>query len=232
MLLTRQNLDNLEIANRLRFHHIDVVTWSPIEIKKIAYRPVAADFDQSDKILILSKNCAQKKLLDVLKNNYKKIICIGKSTAEKTQQLINNNVDYITESSSENLLKKLNDQHFKQVIILKGKNGRNLIEKTFTKKNTKVIKINLYERINTKIQKEKKEKVEKNVEIITATSVEILDNIDRQIQLNKNKVKLIVFSNRIKNKAKELKFKNITVVDKMNNEGLFKKIVEAHEKQS
>ena len=234
VLVTRSTSDSLIIERLLEKKEIDSILWSPITITETNVSIDETDFKKAQLIIILSKNAIQTRINRYLKKYSTKMLCIGKGSAEKIFEQTHNKPAYISNSSSEVLLENKRVKEAEKILILKGEKGRGILERELIKKEKEVKILNLYRREKNKANTKTVKTIRENAPLlITATSVEILDQITTLYvneSINLKKITVVTFSNRISQRAFELGYKNTLLVNQMNNKGIVEKILEYYEK--
>lgn len=177
------------------------------------------DLDQYSTVIALSQYAA-KPALELIDEYWPQApiqqtwYAIGRATAN----VIASNVDTLVEPeadfSSEELLELPGLQSFDddRVLILKGKNGRDTIEKALTERGAKVDNLELYERVAPNYSNEEIETalIQFTPRYIVALSGETVRNLKRfadQIQLDLSQHHLIVPSERVAHVAMQAGFK-------------------------
>jgi uroporphyrinogen-III synthase len=152
---------------------------------------------------------------------------IGKKSAQLFNQLTTTKVNYPEQENSEGLLIKLQQESVQNhtVLILCGNSGRQLLAQTLTNRKAKVKSITCYCRkpitYPPKI-------LSSNIEnqIIIITSLEHLIQLELYINLeHKMLANLVVTSQRIFAKAKQLNWQKILLVNSANNQNIFKTVM-------
>ncbi len=163
-------------------------------------------------------------------------IAIGQSTAKQLQQLVNTTVHFPTRSDSENLLAlpALTDVAGKNVLILRGNGGRELIYQALNSVGAKVKYCEAYQRKMTHFNAaiKTKEWQEKDIDTIIITSGEQLTFFTAQFSNNDlnwvQHCKLLVPSERINQIAKQLGYQHIETVGGASNSDLLNYINRYH----
>ncbi|WP_410051815.1 uroporphyrinogen-III synthase [Buchnera aphidicola] len=115
-----------------------------------------------------------------------------------------------------------------KIILLKGENGRKLVEKSLQKNNFNISVIECYKKIFKKINNlEIKKWRFYQINTLIVTSGDILNRLNEQIDvLNKNewlfKCKIFVASNRLGDMAERIGWKDVIVCYCADNENLLK----------
>lgn len=197
----------------------------------------------------IARLLAHGKIPDTLK-----LATIGKASAQKMRQILGRAPDiYPTEQyNSEALLALDSLQHEqvnnKTIVIFRGCGGRELLAESLRHRGAKVAYIEVYQRIKPEITIQHLETIFGTAEqphIITITSSEGLDNLvailreaisnDSQYGNNVNhsyleclwQIPLVVVTEKMRNKAQTLGFKNtIIVAAKASNEALLDSVLE------
>lgn len=201
----------------------------------------------SDIVLIFSKKAINYINIYFFKNNliwpiYPQYYTIGASTAVLLRKYVQKKI-FVPKGkeNSENLLLLLNkvDLLEKKIVLLQGKNGRNLIKKNLQKKSCDISIVECYKRIFKIIDLYKEVKKWRNWQIntILVTSSEVLNKLNNEISiLDKKewlfKCKIFVIGERLAKIAKNIGWdsSNIIVSDYANNKKLFKLIIEKSKK--
>jgi uroporphyrinogen-III synthase len=152
---------------------------------------------------------------------------IGKKTAKLLNQFTPNQVIYPAQENSEGLLALLTYESVKNrtVLILRGNVGRPLLMESLTEMQANVKLLECYQRhpitYSTDILTNNIKK-----QIIIITSVQHLMQVELYCKTqHKNFATLIVTSERIFEKAKQLKWKKVLQVKGANNQILFKTMI-------
>jgi uroporphyrinogen-III synthase len=192
-----------------------------------------------DALIFISANAVDYGLevLSSLNHHHGQIFAVGAATAKK----INNygfKVDAFPpeKASSESLLamKEIRQLSNKEILIFRGKGGRETLKEGLGKNNI-VEYIEVYERTQCKIAPSHHEVLAQFLNndkgVITITSVENLSTMMAMIeQINADAVQsikhypLVVLSERIKTYAQSIGFNHIEVAQKTNDEGLVQAI--------
>lgn len=148
---------------------------------------------------------------------------IGKKSAQLFSQLTTVKVNYPNREDSEGLLALLQQYPVKQqtVLILYGNSGRQLLIQTLIARKAKVKLIECYTRNPiTYPSNTLSGQIAKQIFIIT--SLEHLNQLELYTShAHKKQANLLVPSQRILAKAKQLKWQNIVLVNSANNQNLF-----------
>lgn len=192
-------------------------------------------------VIFISANAVQfalqkrQKFLKLIGSAY--VAAIGKATRNA---LFENElkVDLLpaTQSNTEGLLatKEMNQVAGQAVLIVRGKAGRETLAKELVNRGAQVDYMQVYDRVLAEQDGELIEQMlaKNKLHVITITSVEALMNlmkmVNRAFHQQLTKVALVVFSERIKNAAEELQFKQIVVTDTMSDEALVESISKIH----
>lgn len=154
----------------------------------------------------------------------KNIICVGSSTAEKLNVLLSENtlmhssmnLVIAEPSNSEGILLSECLQCIKEVpiAIIKGRGGRDLLEKELTQRHAKVTVLDVYQRIvNTQNLDDEKVIIEQT-DCLVATSVEIVEAIfNNYDKARLRNIHWIVPSLRIKQRTESLGVANVLLSD-------------------
>lgn len=199
----------------------------------IASCPVNKTYDV---VIFISVNAVDYGI-KILKNiNYSKIFAVGGATARK---LIKNHIivdDFPrTKPSSESLLsiESVSKLASKNILIFRGKGGRETLKNGLTKNSNTVEYLEVYQRnicqVSDLHKKSIKEFFTKKSGFISITSIDslkalldIVNKIDNEAKLKT--YPLIVFSQRIKEYALKIGFKKIFITSEMSDKGIVEAI--------
>lgn len=155
-------------------------------------------------------------------------MAIGEATAKLFSKLTSARVIYPqNDENSENLLSlpELSQVNDKQVLILRGNGGRELLGSILQSKGAKVEYCECYQRIPITYPRTEIDQWENDTSIII-TSLESLLNLDLCVTSKQRSLcTLIISSPRIANKAKQLGWNNCRLSNSANNQILFKTIM-------
>ena len=148
---------------------------------------------------------------------------IGKKSAQLFKQFTEVEVNYPDREDSEGLLVLLQQQSVKQrnILILCGNSGRPLLSQTLMNRQAKVKLIECYTRIPIIYQPDiLSEHISQQLIIIT--SIEHLNQLESySSDEHKKQSRLLVTSQRIFTKAKELTWQNVLFVNSADNQTVF-----------
>jgi uroporphyrinogen-III synthase len=155
---------------------------------------------------------------------------IGKKSAQLFSQFTTAKINYPEKENSEGLLAKLQQESVQNhtILILCGNSGRQLLAQTLTNRKAKVKSIACYDRKPINYPSNIFSRNTEN-QIIIITSLEHLIQLELYSNLkHKTQVNLVVTSQRIFAKAKQLKWQKILLVNSANNQNLFEAITINH----
>ncbi|OCG22951.1 MULTISPECIES: uroporphyrinogen-III synthase [unclassified Gilliamella] len=148
---------------------------------------------------------------------------IGKKSAKLFNQFTTTKVNYPDKENSEGLLAKLQQEPIQNhtILILCGNSGRQLLTQTLENRKVKVKSIVCYCRESIPyLPNILSSNIKKQIIIITSLEhliqLELYSNLEHKTQAN-----LVVTSQRIFVKAKQLKWQKILLVNSANNQNLF-----------
>ncbi len=236
LLATRQPEDNAQITRVLQKQGWKVFNWPALVIEPLNLsmeKPSNKIETRIDIVIFNSKNTVRKDIINLLDLEQKKVVCVGGSTSEKLRHLTGITAITPKKTTTEGLLELpvLNTRD-KKIIIVKGKGGRKKLKQVLIKRKNKVKTISVYKRKINIMSKAIAVKInEFHPGYLLATSIKSLDSIKFQVDgglLSKKIIqsKLICFSERIKNEANKMGFKNTIIVKKMSNNGIIETLVE------
>lgn len=152
---------------------------------------------------------------------------IGYKSAELFKQLSHKDVCFPTQENSEGLLQLLAQQTVKNrtVLILRGDSGRQLLAEQLTQREAKVKLLQCYRR---KVIQYPADILSVHIDqqLIVITSIDHLLQLETYCQAeHKRQARLMVTSQRIFAKAKQLQWQKILLVDSANNQTLFEVLI-------
>jgi len=207
----------------------EAIAFPTIDIVPIAVHDVA-DLNKQDIIIFVSQNAViyfDSKLKQMLANDVLNI-AVGASTATCMQQ---HGFHAIVQASppagTESLLamSELDDVDGKQIVIVRGQNGRELLAETLTERGAKTRYIEVYQRA-LPVSTQQMTKQALSAERIIVSSVNSLVNLCQLLGKENIKNKhLIVVSNRIKQYAIEQGFKHIDVAEDASDHALMQQLL-------
>lgn len=183
-------------------------------------------------VIFISHNAVKnsKYLFNKINFDKTKIAAIGIKTKKELQKNnINVDISPKNEFSTEGLLKEMNGIDFNQedILIVRGKGGREKLRNKLINKGAKVNYLEVYERTPMELKNEYKENLcsflTSNSGIIIITSIDVLTffaNMIKKLDIpinNLTKYKILTLSNRIKNKAYSIGFHNVEVISNINS---------------
>lgn len=189
-----------------------------------------AQLDSSAIVIVVSPQVSHILKQQAVSINFPKHInyyAVGKRSATLFRQLSQTTVHYPNCENSEGLLALLEKQPLagRKALILCGNGGRELLAQQLCKHNMDVIRLACYHRqvihypatiLATDISQQ----------LIVITSIEHLMQLERYCQTaHKNHAQLIVSSERIYHRAKQLKWQKVLPIDCANNQILFKTVL-------
>ena len=148
---------------------------------------------------------------------------IGKKSAQLFKQFTEVEVNYPDKEDSEGLLVLLQQQSVKQrnILILCGNSGRPLLSQTLMNRQAKVKLIECYTRIPI-IYRPDILSEHISQQLIIITSIEHLNQLESySSDEHKKQSRLLVTSQRILTKAKELTWQNVLLVKSADNQTIF-----------
>lgn len=148
---------------------------------------------------------------------------IGKKSAQLFKQFAQVDVFYPDREDSEGLLTLLQNHPVNQrtVLILCGNSGRKLLEQTLMRRQAKVKLIECYTRIPMSYRKDVLSK-HISKQLIIITSLEHLNQLESySSNVHKTVSHLIVTSQRIFTKARELQWRNVLLIKSADNQTIF-----------
>ena len=148
---------------------------------------------------------------------------IGKKSAQLFKQFTEVEVNYPDREDSEGLLSLLQQQSVKQrnILILCGNSGRPLLSQTLMNRQAKVKLIECYTRIPI-IYRPDILSEHISQQLIIITSIEHLNQLESySSDEHKKQSRLLVTSQRILTKAKELTWQNVLLVKSADNQTIF-----------
>lgn len=161
------------------------------------------------------------------------VIAIGQATASALRN-VGINVDLMPErgfnSEAVLALPELQQLSGKSCLIVRGKGGRELLPETLKKRGAKVDSLEVYQRVQPKVDVNHVENLLDNneLDVITITSVEALINLLKIFGSNKQllfSIPLVVISERIGKVAKQLGFTQIVISEQPSDTALVKAIL-------
>jgi len=172
----------------------------------------------------------------------KQLIAVGRGTAARLEKNGFNDVLIPDSSNAEGLLKLSSLQSIRgqQILLIKGRGGRELLEKTLSERGAICYSLDVYSRVVETIDETHWQgfmaPVIKNSEllidqpllnIITLASVEALEALKPKLLDAKvsERITLVVASDRIAKKAADYRFGDIVVADSATNEATLKAIM-------
>lgn len=213
------------------------ILFPTLKIEPIKSKPLK---DHYDAVIFISANAVEHGLevLSLLDHRYNKIFAVGGATAKKLNDY-GYRVDAFPskKASSESLLamdevKELSNNN---ILIFRGKGGRETLKKGLIKKNNQVEYIEVYKRVECEDTQLHKESLFRLLNfqdsVVTITSIEslsamlsLIKKIDIDLLYKVQKIPLIVLSERIREFAKSVDFLQIYVATEPNNNGIVEKI--------
>ncbi|MFN3235222.1 MAG: uroporphyrinogen-III synthase [Gammaproteobacteria bacterium] len=190
--------------------------------------PGKTDIDacsHADIIIFVSRNAARCGIGYMNKNA--RTFAVGQGTASTLQESDIDNVEVPKNFNSEALLAmpELVDVQEKAIVIMAGKGGRDLLEKTLKARGAKVHKVAVYERILPEFSQAQLESVFETIipDAIVCTSVESLENLVKcavKFKATLLQLALVVISPRIADHAKKLGFQEILLAASASNQAI------------
>ncbi len=230
-----ENLCNLIEVNNgvpIRFPTLEILP-KILKIDKIDYSLTHADW-----LIFTSTNavccyCSQLDDAKMLKLKIKSCLAIGQAT-EKALKTIGLNVDLMPEHgyNSEALLELevLQNVSQKNIVIIRGENGRETLSAVLTQRGANVSYQNVYQREIPKIDCSEVSRLirQKHLDLITVTSGEAIQNLVTMLPNSEHnflrKIPLVVVSERIKTIAKDLGFEHIALAQTPSDDAIFNTI--------
>ena len=205
----------------------EVIAFPVISIKPIAVEDNAAS--NCEMIIFVSRNAVSYFVDGSREQPCDSIQCvaIGAGTAKRMIECgLRVDIQAPSPAGSESLLamSEFQDVSGTDIVIVRGQGGRELLADTLTARGASVQYLEVYQRQITSPNNDKIEQA-KQVDCSIVTSVAGLDNLCQLIKGDtlKNK-RLIVISERIKQRALELGFQKIYVADDASDNAIVQKI--------
>jgi len=192
----------------------------------------AEDFQQA---IFISANAVKysveksKALVDMLPDQ---LIAVGQGTANCLYEAGFNNIVFPEQFNSEGLLElpQLQDVRGQQILIIKGRGGRALLEKTLIKRGAICHYLDVYCRvtglINTDQWNEFLSAGKQNIITIASAEAMVALNYPQDRDSWRERVILVVASERIKEKALQYGYQQIKVADTASNDAMMKAITQ------
>ena len=211
---------------------------TPLSCPTLEVKPLNVELvdDEYDAVIFISKNAVDYGLetFELIDHDYLKIFAVGSATA---QHLENHNIQVDAfpklDASSEALLSlpQLRRLADKRVLIIRGRGGRETLKKGLEKKHNQVDYAEVYDRVVTDLTdlhfKAITQFLQDKAGAITITSVEnlnalleIVSLLDAELIEELQTYPLILLSQRIADKARELGFNHLYVADDTNDQAL------------
>ncbi len=190
---------------------------------------------ESDWFIFTSTNavrcyCSQLDDAKMRRLKTKSCLAIGQATA-KALITVGLNVDLIPEHgyNSEALLElaQLQNVSQKNIVIIRGENGRETLAETLKKRGANISYQNVYKREIPEV--DCTEILQKQLDFITITSGEAIQNLVTMLPESQHdwlkKISLIVVSERIQTIAKKLGFESVTLAKMPSDDAILKTIM-------
>lgn len=227
ILVTRPEHQATPLTDAIKGHAGIPVLFPTIHIDWVTARqPAVADI-----YIFISNNAVQgfiRSGLSIVQGAY--IFAVGKATARALADHGYKNILTPRHGfDSEALLKEetLQNVQSKRIAIIRGYGGRELLATELSKRGALPEYIEVYKRQKSPYNKEQVKKIlAENIDIIIATSNEILDNTVSILQQQKDirQLPLVVISQRMKNHAIGLGFTNILLSDGTSSDAIIQTI--------
>jgi len=232
VMVSRAGGTGLQLTKRLKEQGIPAWYIPTLDIVAEEILLPAEDFQQA---IFISANAVKysveksKTLVDMLPDE---LIAVGQGTANGLYEAGFNNVIIPQQFNSEGLLElpQLQDVTGQQILIIKGRGGRDLLEKTLTKRGAICLHLDVYGRVTGLINAHHWNEFLSagKQHIITIASVEAMIALNNQPHRDSwsEGVILVVASERIKEKALEYGYQQIKVADTASNDAMMKAITQ------
>lgn len=232
VMVSRAGDTGLQLTKRLKEKGIPAWYIPTLQIVAEEILLPAEDFQQA---IFISANAVKysvmksKTLVDMLPAE---LIAVGQGTANCLYEAGFNDVIIPQQFNSEGLLElpQLKDVTGQQILIVKGRGGRDLLEKTLTKRGAVCHHLDVYGRVTGLINPHHWNEFLSagKQHIITIASVEAMIALNSQPHRDSwgESVILIVASERIKQKALQYGYQQIKVADTASNDAMMKSITQ------
>ncbi len=226
VMVSRAGRMGLQLAERLKEKEIPAWNIPTLEIVAEEILLPAEDFQQA---IFISANAViysvqkSKMLIDMLPDQ---LIAVGQGTANCLYEAGFNNIVIPEQFNSEGLLAlpQLQDVTGQQILIIKGRGGRTLLEKTLTNRGAICHHLDVYGRVTGLINVDRWNEFLSagKQNIITIASVEAMVAINNQPDRDSwgESVILVVASERIQEKALQYGYQQIKLADTASNDAM------------
>jgi len=232
VLVTRPEAQATTLCDLIAAAGGEPITFPVIDIKAIAveqWNDVL--FAEQDMLIFISRNAVIHFMANVDKTlpNSIQMVAVGSATAMAMHEYgLNVDVQAPKPAGSESLLamSELHNVSGKKIVIIRGQGGRELLADTLTARGARVQYIEVYQRQLSSPNNDKIEQAQQ-ADCSIVTSVASLENMCQLIDVDGLKDKqLIVISERIKQRAFELGFQEISVTDDASDDAIMQKVRE------
>jgi uroporphyrinogen-III synthase len=241
VMVTRSGKSGEQLTNLLKNEGYQSWYTPTLKINKESLLIPAEDFQQA---IFVSQNAVKYSIersqlvTDMLPTQ---LIAVGEGTAARLQQNGFDDVIIPESSNTEGLLELSSLQSIKgqQILLIKGRGGRELLEKTLTDRGAICYPLEVYSRVSqvieekswnefsaTAIQNNTISLNKRLLNIITLASVDALEALKQKLS-DENvaaQIILVVASERIAKQVAKYQVKDIIVADSANNEAVIKTI--------
>lgn len=237
-VVTRPQNQATSLCQLIHQYHGHAITLPLIAIKPLMF---ALDQQQSllkkaDIIIFISANAvihARPLYNAIIQNSALKIAAIGNKTLQTLKsENITPDIAPSDQFNSEALLNTTEMHHVqnKHIVIIRGKGGRELLAQTLMQRGSYVHYIEVYERIMPEYTDRQLINIlSTNIDVLTATSNEMLDNLSHVIQrinsIDYFNKPLVVISERMVKYARKLGFKSLLLTDHVSDEAIVETIL-------
>ena len=232
VLVTRSGRAGNDLVEQLKCSGVDSYHLPTLRITKLDYCLSAEDYQQA---IFLSTNAVkfsveQSQLVkDLLPEQ---IIAVGKATAQRLEKNALKDVIIPETASSEGLLNLPALQSIKgqQILIIKGRGGRELLQTKLAELGAICHELEVYDRVQNTLDMQLLDKfitAQALTKIVTFASVDGMNALIRQINDKTLLLKLValVASERIAKKAAKAGFKSVVVADSASNEDMMASVI-------
>ena len=163
------------------------------------------------------------------------LVAIGRATAQCLAQKLRPATIVPSENqtfNTENLLQhpELVEIQGKQILLVKGEGGRQLLAETLRARGAEVTEAIVYRRIRLEYEHQVLQETIDVVDLLTATSIEILQNLCVQFadwSVRLYQLPLIVISERIAHQARSRGFRHVLVTQQADDQAIVKSLQKA-----
>jgi uroporphyrinogen-III synthase len=234
VLITRPQQQAKDLCKRVNDTGAIAIFFPVIEIVPIPYEQWSeCEIDKQDLLIFISRNAVSNfvgELTDLLPKSIQ-LAAVGRGTAElmKTYNL-RVDIQPVQSSGSEGLLAvpELQDVVGKNIVIVRGKGGRELLAESLAARGAKIEYIEVYERILASPSALQYQQA-LNADCIVCTSVMGVQNLHALLKGRTQELlekPMIVVSERIRHHALSLGFENIVVTTQVSDQAIVHQLIE------